>query len=155
MILNFPHFGIHVADIDVATRFYVDGMGFERLESGDTDAIGPLLRLPGAVVRTQFVGYGPQKIELWTIGNRTPEGNGNPGPANRLGRPHLCFIVADIDAATARIAEHGGQVIDESRLDLGYGELMFCADPDGTRIEIIQMKAQWPGYDALAPDQIA
>ena len=110
MITSFPHFGIFVADLDRATRFYVEGLGFAAQEGGRTDAPGPLLEMPGATVRTQFVKH-PQglRFELWTVEDRAPAGTPvDPRPANVPGRPHLCFIVEDLDAVAARIVEFGG-----------------------------------------------
>ena len=148
MIRSFPHFGIHVTDLERATRFYVDGLGFEAQESGRTDAPGPLLEMPGAMIRTQFIRH-PEglRMELWMVEDRAPAGGPvDPRPANEPGRPHLCFVVDDLESVAARIAEFGGHRRDQSRSDLGYGELMFCADPDGTRIELVQIKSGWTGY---------
>ncbi|MCP1470393.1 lactoylglutathione lyase [Sphingobium sp. OAS761] len=148
MIRSFPHFGIYVADIDRATRFYVEGLGFDAQEGGRTDAPGPLLEMPGANVRTQFVKHPDGlRMELWTVENRDPAGGPvDPRPANVPGRAHLCLVVDNLDTVAARIAEFGGYRLNESRSDLGYGELMFCADPDGTRIELVQVKSGWTGY---------
>lgn len=147
MIRSFPHFGIHVADIESSKRFYIEGLGFEPQEGGRSDALGSLLELPRAVVRTQFIRHPDgMRMELWTVEGCAPDTVVDPRPANVRGRPHLCFLVDDLDAVATRIVEYGGQRLNESRLDLGYGELMFCADPDGTRIELIQMKTGWAGY---------
>ena len=67
-------------------------------------------------------------------------------PANAAGRLHLCLIVEDLDAAAARIAAFGGRPLEGSRTRQDYGDLMFCEDPDGVRIEIIQMRGEWGGY---------
>ena len=147
MITSFPHFGIYVTDLACATRFYVEGLGFEAQEGGRTDAPGPLLEMPGATIATQFIRH-PQglRMELWTVEGCPPAGCVDPRPANLPGRVHLCFVVEDLDLVASRIAAFGGSRLDESRSDLGYGELMFCADPDGTRIELVKMTAGWAGY---------
>lgn len=148
MIQSFPHFGIHVADLDRAQRFYIDGLGFERCETGRAEGLGTLLGVPGAAALTQFVQHsGGIRIELWTIEGASSEGDGSPRPGHMRGRPHLCFVVEDLDETARRIVEFGGQTLDETRCDLGYGHLMFCADPDGTRIELIRIKQAWPGYE--------
>ncbi|OCC25497.1 hypothetical protein MB02_02350 [Croceicoccus estronivorus] len=153
MILSFPHFGIYVADMDKSIRFYVEGLGFTPLDGGTTDAAGPLLGIPGAVARTQFLEHrsGGPRIELWTVKNHPPAGSVTGGPANQCGRVHLCVGVENLDQTASRIVEYGGQRLDDSRCDQGYGEIMFCTDPDGLRIELVQMRAIWPGY----PDQPA
>lgn len=148
MIRSFPHFGIYVTDLELSTRFYVEGLGFMAQEGGRTDAPGPLLEMPGATVRTQFIRHSEGlRMELWTLEDRAAAVDRiDPRPANLPGRPHLCFVVDDLDIVASRIAAFGGQRLDESRSDLGYGELMFCADPDGTRIELVQMTTGWNGY---------
>lgn len=148
MIKAFPHFGLYVADLDRATRFYVEGLGFEAQEGGRSDAPGPLLEKPGAIVRTRFVRH-PEgmRFELWTLEDHARDvGSADPRPADLPGRPHLCFIVEDLEAVASRIVEYGGWRLDSSRCDLGYGELMFCADPDGTRIELVRITTGWSGY---------
>ena len=76
----------------------------------------------------------------------TKEGDAAPSPSNLRGRPHLCFVVDDIDGVAARIEAFGGIVLRESRHIAEYGTLMFCADPDGVRIELVQMAGAWRGY---------
>ena len=148
MITAFPHFGIHVTDLDRAARFYVEGLGFEAQEGGRTDAPAALLELPGATIRTQFVKHANGlRFELWTAQDRpSVSGPVDPRPANVPGRPHLCFLVDDLESVAARIVEYGGSRLEGTRSDLGYGILMFCADPDGTRIELIQITKGWSGY---------
>jgi lactoylglutathione lyase len=69
------------------------------------------------------------------------------GPADLPGRPHLCFVVDDLEQVAARIVKFGGSRLDATLSDLGYGKLIFCADPDGTRIELVQITKGWTGYD--------
>jgi lactoylglutathione lyase len=148
MIKSFPHFGIYVADIALSTRFYVEGLGFEAQENGRTDAPGALLEMPGAMVRTQFIRHEQgMRMELWTAEDRPPAGGADPRPANLPGRPHLCFVVDDLEQVAARIVKFGGSRLDATLSDLGYGKLIFCADPDGTRIELVQITKGWTGYD--------
>ena len=149
MIKSFPHFCIYVTDIVLSTRCYVQVLGFEAQEGGRTDAPGPLLEMPGAMVRTQFIHH-PQglRMELWTVENQKSAAAVDPRPANLPGRPHLCFVVDDLEEVASRIAAYGGSRLEGTRSDLGYGELMFCADPNGTRIELVQIKGGWTGYDS-------
>ncbi len=149
MIKSFPHFGIYVTNLTLSTRFYVEGLGFEAQEGGRTDAPSQLLEIPGAMVRTQFIHH-PQglRMELWTVENQEQACVADPRPANLPGRPHLCFVVEDLEEVACRIVEFGGSRLNATRSDLGYGDLMFCADPDGTRIELVQIKGSWTGYDS-------
>lgn len=148
MIVAFPHFAVCVADLAVATRFYVEGFGLLPGEGGEPpQGVDRMLGLPGAKVRTQFVRH-PQGIqmELWTIENGDVVGSTDPLPANRRGRVNLCFVVENLEAAASRAVEFGGARLDGTLLDAGYANIMFCADPDGNRIELVEMKGAWPGY---------
>lgn len=150
MLLAFPHFAICVGDLASTTRFYVEGFGFEAAEGGQApDGVDRLLGLPGAHVRTQFLQH-PQgiRIELWTLENGKVLGEASVPPANQRGRINLCFVVANLEAAATRAVEFGGQRLNDTLIDVGYADVMFCTDPEGTRIELVQMKTDWPGYAA-------
>jgi predicted enzyme related to lactoylglutathione lyase len=60
---------------------------------------------------------------------------------NQLGFTHMTLIVDDIEAAIARVVEFGGQVHAETRIDSPYGPIVFCTDPDGVRVELMQPPA--------------
>jgi catechol 2,3-dioxygenase-like lactoylglutathione lyase family enzyme len=138
MVKSIPHYGLHVADLAVATRFYVEALGFEPTHGGRAD-IATLLEIEGAVALTQFVRHpSGMVIELWTLEGSAPTGDDDPSPANRRGRPHLCLMVENLDETAARIVALGGRRLDGSRCELQYGPIMFCADPDGVRLELVQ-----------------
>ena len=63
-----------------------------------------------------------------------------PRPMNQVGLTHLSFLVEDLDAALARLAALGAQVLGETRLGAdGVGpKAIFVTDPDGTRIELVE-----------------
>jgi lactoylglutathione lyase len=142
----FSHFGICVSDLDRSLRFYCDGLGFEKAES---HAIGhdfaALMDLPEVAVTSQFVRRGHVAIELLAFEDPAPFGDGERRPLNQLGLTHLSFHVEDLAATTARILEHGGTVVETSRtsIDLGATQLSFvyCTDPDGVRIELMDLGA--------------
>lgn len=142
MFKAFPHFGIHVSDIDASTRFYVEGLGFEALNRGRAEALGDLLGLDDAPTLTQFIRHpAGGTIELWQVEGVASVGAGAADPAHERGRLHLCLIVDDLDAAAERIVAFGGARLDRSRILSPYGRLMFCADPDGVRIELCEVKS--------------
>jgi len=142
MFRLFPHFGIHVGDLARATRFYVEGLGFERMDRADrVEGLEDLLGLPDAVTHTQFVRHpGGMTVELWALESGRSTGDGQAKPSNERGLSHLCMVVDDLDAAAARIVDYGGTRLDATRTHNGYGRLMFCADPDGVRIEIVEVR---------------
>jgi catechol 2,3-dioxygenase-like lactoylglutathione lyase family enzyme len=59
---------------------------------------------------------------------------------NQVGLTHLSFLVSDLDGVLAKLRALGATVLDATRLD-GRGKgpnAVFVADPDGTRIELVE-----------------
>jgi len=68
---------------------------------------------------------------------------GSVGPAERrpmndFGLTHLALRVDNVDAVIERIVEQGGRAYPHTRVETPLGILVFCTDPDGTRIELWQ-----------------
>lgn len=141
MFRQFPHLGLYVADLDRATRFYVEGLGFERSHEGRGEGLEKFLGLDNANTKIQFVRH-PEgmTIELWTLENGNSIGDGRPDAINSRGVSHFCMMVDNLEEAAARIVEFGGYRLDATRIEHQYGPLMFCADPDGVRIELIEIR---------------
>lgn len=136
------HIGLCVSDLDAAMRFYCDGLGFSAAERFDLDdtmlpGLGASLEVDTPVtVASQFVRLGDMAIELLHYGE--PAAGGSPSSSRgQLGLTHLAFHVEDLDTSVARAVEHGGTLLESTRGSLGV-ELVFLADPDGTRVELMQ-----------------
>ena len=137
------HFGICVADIERSSRFYTGALGFEALMPV-TEIGAPfdaLIEMPGASLRVQQLRCGDVTIELVGFANTDVSGSGERAPMNRRGISHMTLMVEDIEAAVERICEFGGNVHTETRIDSPFGPILFCTDPDGVRIELIQTQA--------------
>lgn len=95
MIKNLNHIAIAVPDLNEAARFYRDVLGAE---------VSDPLPLTEHGVTTVFVNLGNTKIELLhPLGENSPlQGFLEKNPAG--GMHHLCFEVADLDAAQLKIA---------------------------------------------------
>ena len=134
------HLGICVRHLERSLRFYCDGLGFAKAETFDvTDAFAAALEVDGEVVGTsQFVRHGGMRIEL--LAYRSPGVAGEPARRrNQLGITHLSFVVDDVDAAARHLVACGGRLLPETRTgsDPGATQLVFVADPDGVRIELM------------------
>jgi predicted enzyme related to lactoylglutathione lyase len=55
---------------------------------------------------------------------------------NQLGFTHLSFQVDDVEGVAGRLVELGGTIIPSTRAVLGV-PVVFLADPDGTRVELM------------------
>jgi lactoylglutathione lyase len=122
-------------------RFYCEGLGFERAENYDlSDAmlygLDRALEVSSPVrLRSQMIAKGEVKIELLQFDEPAPVGS--PSRArNELGFTHLSLFVDDVDAVAARLTELGGTILPTTRTTLG-NEIVFLADPDGARVELM------------------
>ncbi|MDI2130227.1 VOC family protein [Yinghuangia seranimata] len=138
------HLGLCVGDLDRSLRFYCEGLGFAPVISYEIgDEAAATLEVPTPVrLTSQMIAKGALVIELLCYAS--PGATGTPSAhRNQLGLTHLSFTVEDVDAAAARLVEYGGTLLADTRTsmktDLGSAELVFLADPDGTRVELMKL----------------
>ncbi|HEY6130389.1 MAG TPA: VOC family protein, partial [Halioglobus sp.] len=64
----------------------------------------------------------------------------SPRPMNKVGLTHLSLRVTDLDAVVAAIAQGGGAILTDTRIEnAAWGsKAIFVTDPDGLRIELLQ-----------------
>jgi catechol 2,3-dioxygenase-like lactoylglutathione lyase family enzyme len=140
--MNFSHVGICVTDLDRSLRFYCEGLGFEAAEGFDLDdtmmpGLADALEVESPTsLRSQMITKGELKIEL--LAYERPEVVGSPSASRgQLGLTHLNFIVDDIEVEADRLVGLGGTVLPSTRVSAGV-EILFLADPDGTRVELMK-----------------
>jgi catechol 2,3-dioxygenase-like lactoylglutathione lyase family enzyme len=139
---TWSHVGLCVSDLDRSMRFYCEGLGCvpaERYELDGNEVPGLAEALEAgkpAVIVSQMVTHGGLKIEL--LGWTSPKPSGHPSSSRtHLGLTHLSFYVDDVDAAAQRLVSLGGTIVEGTRQAPGI-DLVFVADPDGTRVELMQ-----------------
>jgi len=135
------HLGLCVSDLERSLHFYCDGLGFTQgggfdLESTPANGLDRALEVDGpARLRSQWISHGALQIELLAF--EAPSSGGTPSAhRNVRGLTHLAFNVDDVEAAAARLAQCGGTVLTDTRSNPGV-ELVFVADPDGVRVELM------------------
>jgi catechol 2,3-dioxygenase-like lactoylglutathione lyase family enzyme len=146
MTVSFSHLGICVSDLERSLRFYRDGLGFELVASHRIgDEFGPLLELEGVELESRMLSRDGVTIELLGFVSPDPTGDGDRRPMNRLGLTHLSLRVDDVEGVAAVIEELGGTVVRATRttMDLPAARLdfLYCTDPDGVRIELMDLPA--------------
>lgn len=136
----FRHIGICTSNLEHSLRFYTEALGFSLVRS--IEELGApfdtLLELPGAKFRAHQVQLGEVTLELLGFSNAEILGPAEPRPMNQLGITHLTLAVDDVDEVLGRIEKFGGTVRRETRVDSPFGPIVFCSDPDGVRIEVMQ-----------------
>jgi catechol 2,3-dioxygenase-like lactoylglutathione lyase family enzyme len=135
--------GIACRDLALQRRFYLDVMGFtlasEIVVAADKAGASALSAGGYTVLRLQ-TAYG-ERIKL--LGPDTPPAALAQPDGFILDRPntiYLTFIVADIDAAIARLRDAGvGFMTGPQRVEARPGVyLAFCRDPEGNILELVQ-----------------
>lgn len=137
------HLGICVSDLERSLRFYCDGLGFEKAEVHEIDStFAEALEVPRDVdCVSQFIRREGMAIEL--LSYRAPGAAGTPSARrNQLGITHLSFVVDDVDRAVAALEAVGGSLLPATRTTLDTVDLVFVADPDGVRVELMSFPAQ-------------
>lgn len=140
------HVGICVADLDRASRFYTEALGFEPAAAFEVGAeFGALMELQDVQVESRFLTRDGFAIELLHFRSPGSVGPAVRRPVNQLGLTHLCLRVDDVDGVADRIVAAGGTVLRHTRTTFEGDEPMdfvYCTDPDGTRLELMRSPLQ-------------
>lgn len=138
----YSHFAICAADLEKSLRFYTEGLGFTHLRS--IDELGPpfdtLMEVPGAKLQVHQITCGEMMMELVGYIGADTTGSTERRPMNQLGFTHMTLAVDDVEAVIAQVEAFGGRAHRETQVDTPYGPLIFCTDPDGTRIELMNIQ---------------
>jgi catechol 2,3-dioxygenase-like lactoylglutathione lyase family enzyme len=141
--LVMSHVGICVSDYERSLRFYLEGLGFELAEGWPVGSSFAALAevSPPMKGRTQIIRKGSTRLEI--IGWSRPAVEGTPlSRRNQNGLTHLSFYVDDLDAVAKHLVSLGAALLEDTRLHIdqpaGTMDMVFLADPDGTRIELVQ-----------------
>jgi catechol 2,3-dioxygenase-like lactoylglutathione lyase family enzyme len=136
----FTHYGLCVSELDRSMRFYTEGLGFQHVITHQIgNEYGKALEVDGDV-KLQSVFLQRDGISMEILAYESPSTYGTPSAnRNQLGLTHLSFAVDDVDSVVEKLVALGGSVQPETDTKMdGGGRLIFCADPDGTRVELIE-----------------
>jgi lactoylglutathione lyase len=141
--IRVSHVALAVSDLEASTRFYAEGLGFEAgasFHSGD-EVAGVSEVKPPVRMTSRYLTKNGFRLEL--MGWELPAVHGTASQyRNQRGLTHLSFEVDDIAATEARLLALGAAPIPGARVHLDRKpaaiSLVFLADPDGTRIELLQ-----------------
>ena len=125
------HVAISVSDIDRTIEWYGANFGFEEVARSDKPALGTrvaLMRLGDRLLEI-FAPYEPMPL---------PAGESTLGSSlQRLGTKHMALAVDDVVRAGERL-EANGVAIETEIVEGRTSKYLFCTDPDGILIEVIQ-----------------
>lgn len=125
-IVGYGHVAIKVSDLDRSLAFYADLMGFPemmRLHNDDGSTWLVYLR----ITDDQFIEIFPGAES-----DRAPGWNAN-------GVNHMCLAVEDMDETVAALKAKGVVFTKDVQLGLDGNRQAWLEDPDGNRIELMEM----------------
>ncbi len=134
------HVGLCVTDLARSRRFYEMVFGFEH-QRDLTVPDGPtsqLLQVAAPVGLTAvYLQLGAFILELLHF-DRNGNEPARPRPFTEPGLTHLSFGVDDLGATCALVRQHGGTVLDHTRL----GDVaILVRDPDGQVLELLPRRS--------------
>ena len=117
---------LKVADIGRSLEFYRDRLGFAEMMRLNNDN-GSLWLVYLRITDTQF-------LELF------PDGQGDRAPdRDATAVNHFCLECDDLDVTAARLRDAGVKLTVEPKMGLDGNRQCWIEDPDGNRIEFMQM----------------
>jgi lactoylglutathione lyase len=131
MIKRIGHLALTVEDMDQSLHFYCDVLGFRRAFDIKSDDGQPWIEYI-QVCDGQF-------IELFYGGRHKAEIR--PG---QIGFNHLCLEVDNIQEIAAHLKSHGIPLDVEPKRGKDNNYQCWVKDPDGNRIEFMQMDPSSP-----------
>ncbi len=130
------HVALKVADIGRSLEFYRDTLGFAEMMRLNRDD-GELWLVYLRITDTQF-------LELFPGG----EGDRAPGP-ERTAVNHFCLECADLHATADALRAAGVTLTVEPKMGGDNNWQCWIADPDGNRIEFMQMASNAMQLEAI------
>ena len=130
------HVHLRVADVERATAFYRDVLGF------NLNVYGPDMGLPAA-----FLAAGDYHHHIGL--NAFHSAGGTPPPEGHTGLHHLAIVYPDqaaLAAATRRVLDHG--IALDGVTDHGGTLSVYLNDPDGNGIELYVDRPREEWFDA-------
>jgi len=144
--LSVSHIGICVSDLDASLRFYCEGLGFEEVASHEVgEEFAALMEVDRVRLRSRMIRRDGVTLELLDFMVPGATGPAERRPMNQLGLTHLSLRVGDVESVAATIESLGGTVVRPTRTTFDFDgtslDFLYCTDPDGVRIELMDLGA--------------
>lgn len=137
MITGIGHTAYRVGDVEASLKFYCGVLGFQEMFRLHRDT-GEVWLIYLRVNDSTF-------IELFPGGEETTQTT-----PKSIGYVHLCLAVDDLQATLRELAERGLEITGEPRQGRDGNWQYWIADPDGNRIELMQMMPDSMQAQAIA-----
>jgi lactoylglutathione lyase len=131
------HVAIRARDFDRVLAFYTETLGLPEMFRLHQDN-GDLMLVYVRVTDTQFLEFFPNGV-----------GEGSP-PREATGFNHLCITVDDIEKVVAQLTERGVPLARPLITGKDGNRQAWIEDPEGNRIELMEMSPTSKQAEALA-----
>jgi predicted enzyme related to lactoylglutathione lyase len=140
---RFSHSGVCMDDVEHFLAFYRGLADFERAENYELYDHGYFMNLINELddvkLRAQMIRNGNRDtIELLEMKSPVAFGSRESLPINQYGFRYLAFATADIAETTADVRALGGRVLEGTRCESDRAKMIFCTDPIGARLLLVQ-----------------
>lgn len=132
MITGLGHVAFRVTDLDRALDFYCGILGFREAFRLDRDGEPSPWIVYLQIVPGHF-------IELFPGAEKV-----GPQPGREAGYNHFCLLVDDIAATLRQLAARGLPLDGAPAKGLDHNYQYWVSDPDGNRIELMQIMPESP-----------
>jgi catechol 2,3-dioxygenase-like lactoylglutathione lyase family enzyme len=143
MIRRCSHVGLTVSDLQRSMDFYrgVIGMEEEYISNLTSDAFDQLIGLQGASIKFCYLRMSDLRLQLIQY-VRGGDEIALSLRHNKVGSPHICFWVDDVEKTFAEIRQRCSANIISDLITLTSKDAgirtFYVADPDGVPIELCQ-----------------
>ncbi len=132
MITGIGHVAFRVTNLDRALHFYCDTLGFREAFRLDREGEPKPWIVYVQVAPGHFIELFPGSEKV------------SPQPGRDAGYNHFCLLVDDIHATVRQLGERGLQIVGGPTKGLDNNFQYWVTDPDGNRIELMQINAESP-----------
>ena len=135
-VVNLGHIAIKVKDLDVSLDYYINKLGFPemlRLHHDDGSVWLVYLRITDDQYLEIFPGAENDRAPGW----------------NANGANHMCWTIDDLDACVADLKSKGITMMAEIKAGADGNRQAWLEDPDGNRIELMEMADDCLQYEAI------
>ncbi len=135
MISGIGHIALRVKDVEASVDFYCKGVGLAEVHRLYRDS-GALWLVYVRITDDQF-------LEIF------PSGEGDVPPREQTGVNHICLAVDDVDAFASELQRNGVVMTKDPGNGADGNRGAWITDPDGNRIELMQMRPDCIQYQAI------
>ena len=136
MTVPIAHVALYCRDVDRSADFYTRVLGMTRLFTQS--------KPDGSLWYIYLHAGSGTFLELFPLENAQASSG---GPA--LGVAHICLAVDDIERSVRRVSDAGWPLESPPKLGLDGNRQAWLVDPDGVRIELMQMMPDCLQFKAM------